>query len=167
MRWLKNYYRPTHLRAGNKSAIAEYKRLLNDETVQLITVGCPNCRKHDDELLFDRDRYGIPWNTVICRNCGMIYSNPQMDADSTAYFYSSDLYRKIYGAGDLLQDSTDMFDLDVDRSSDYHRLTHYDFIKDAGIHYKTMAEIGAGGGWNLIPFINEGRPASDTIFRLF
>ncbi len=97
----------------------------------------------------------------------MVYSNPQMNAESTAYFYSSDLYRKIYRAGDLLQDSTDMPDLVVDRSSDYHRLTHYDFIKDAGIHYKTMAEIGAGGGWNLIPFINEGRPASDTIFRLF
>ncbi len=88
----------------------------------------------------------------------MVYSNPQMDAKSTVEFYASDLYRRIYGGGHLLHDSTSMFEIDkVDRSRDYHRLTHYDFIMESGIEFESLAEIGAGGGWNLVPFIEDGK----------
>jgi SAM-dependent methyltransferase len=49
-----------------------------------------------------------------------------------------------------------MFDMEgVDKSDDYHRLTHFDFIMESMEKVETVAEIGAGGGWNLIPFINE------------
>lgn len=79
-----------------------------------------------------------------------------MTEESTTEFYSSDDYRRIYGGGDLLRDSADMFDLeDVDKSGDYHRLTYFDFIMESKEKIETVAEIGAGGGWNLIPFINE------------
>ena len=87
----------------------------------------------------------------------MLYSNPQMTQDSTYQFYLSDDYRRIYGGEDLLGDSADMFDFQsVDKSRRYHRLTYYDFIKRSEMQIESIAEIGAGGGWNLIPFINEG-----------
>lgn len=87
----------------------------------------------------------------------MLYSNPQMTSDSTNQFYSSDDYRRIYGSGDLLRDSADMFNLEgVDRTDAYHRLTYYDFIVNSGSQIESVAEIGAGGGWNLVPFIEEG-----------
>jgi len=87
----------------------------------------------------------------------MLYSNPQMTADSTNQFYASDDYRRIYGGGDLLRDSSDMFDLEsVDRTAAYHRLSSFDFIMNSGVHIDSVAELGAGGGWNLVPFIDKG-----------
>ena len=87
----------------------------------------------------------------------MLYSNPQMTSTSTKLFYSSDDYRRIYGSGDLLRDSADMFDLkSIDRTDEYHRLTYFDFIMNSGAHIESVAEIGAGGGWNLVPFIDKG-----------
>ena len=153
-----HYYRTTHKTAGNLSAIAVYIQRLDSGDIELVAVNCPNCHATNDQLLFDRDRYGIPWKTVVCRDCGMVYSNPQMNASSTVEFYVSDLYRRIYGSGHLLRDSTSLFEIDrVDRCRDYHRLTHYDFIIGSGIEFESVAEIGAGGGWNLLPFIEDGK----------
>lgn len=156
-RYLRYYYRASHLNDQNRNAIRNFIRRLESGDVERLNVSCPNCRVSRGKLLFNRDRYGIPWDTVVCRECGMLYSNPQMTQDSTRQFYSSDDYRQIYGGGDLLRDSADRFDLQsIDRSQAYHQLTYYDFIKDSGTKIKSVAEIGAGGGWNLIPFINEG-----------
>jgi hypothetical protein len=80
-----------------------------------------------------------------------------MTSESTNQFYSSDDYRRIYGGGELLRDSADMFDFEsVDRTDIYHRLTYFDFIMNSGTNIESVAEIGAGGGWNLVPFINKG-----------
>jgi SAM-dependent methyltransferase len=87
----------------------------------------------------------------------MLYSNPQMTSASTNLFYASDDYRRIYGGGDFLRDSADMFDIEsVDRTAPYHQLTFFDFIMNSKANIESVAEIGAGGGWNLVPFINEG-----------
>ncbi|MDA1282958.1 MAG: class I SAM-dependent methyltransferase [Chloroflexi bacterium] len=87
----------------------------------------------------------------------MLYSNPQMTPVSTTQFYASDDYRRIYGSGDLLRDSTEKFQYEhIDRTDEYHQLTHFDFVMDSGVNIESVAEIGAGGGWNLVPFINEG-----------
>ncbi len=156
-KYLRYYYRPSQLNDKNREAVRNFVGRLESGDVELIPVSCPNCRVSRGELLFNRDRYGIPWNTVVCEECGMLYSNPQMTQDSTNQFYSSDDYRRIYGGGDLLRDSADMFDFQsVDRSRAYHRLTYYDFIKRSEMQIESVAEIGAGGGWNLIPFMNEG-----------
>jgi SAM-dependent methyltransferase len=154
--YVRHYYRPSHLNSGNRLAIQNYVERISSGEVKLLEVACPNCRACKFDLLFRSDRYGIPWKTVVCRECGMLYSNPQMTEDSTKEFYTSDDYRRIYGGGDLLRDSADMFDMEgVDKSDDYHRLTHFDFIMESMEKVETVAEIGAGGGWNLIPFINE------------
>ena len=156
-RYLRYYYRPSHLNDNNRNAVCNFIGRLESGDVELLPVSCQNCRVSRGKLLFNRDRYGIPWNTVVCENCGMLYSNPQMTQDSTYQFYLSDDYRRIYGGEDLLGDSADMFDFQsVDKSRRYHRLTYYDFIKRSEMQIESIAEIGAGGGWNLIPFINEG-----------
>ena len=156
-RYLRYYYRPSHLNDKNRDAIRNFVGRLKSGEIELLTVSCPNCGTDRGELLFNRDRYGIPWETVVCEECGMLYSNPQMTQDSTRQFYSSDDYRRIYGGGDLLRDSADMFDFQsVNRSQAYHQLTYYDFIKRSEMQIESVAEIGAGGGWNLIPFTNEG-----------
>jgi SAM-dependent methyltransferase len=155
--YFRHYYRPSHLKDGNRRAVRDYVERMRSGDVELQQVSCPNCRVSQGDLLFNRDRYGIPWKTVVCRECGMLYSNPQMTSTSTKLFYSSDDYRRIYGSGDLLRDSADMFDLkSIDRTDEYHRLTYFDFIMNSGAHIESVAEIGAGGGWNLVPFIDKG-----------
>lgn len=123
--------------------------------MQLEHTDCSNCHQDDCQEVFTRDRYGIPWTTVTCNRCGMMYSNPRMTAESTQTFYASDEYRQIYGGGHVLMSPDEMFDLDrVDRSQEYHRLSYFDFVVENFSDITSVAEIGAGGGWNLIPFIN-------------
>ena len=40
----------------------------------------------------------------MCNNCGLIYSNPRMDKESTEYFYNTDIYRKIYDGDNFVED---------------------------------------------------------------
>jgi len=153
----RHYYRPSHINNENQAAVRNYVERMMSGEVELLQVSCPNCRVRRGDLLFNRDRYGIPWDTVVCRECGMLYSNPQMTSASTNEFYTSDDYRRIYGNGDLLRDSSDMFELEtVDKTAAYHRLTSFEFIMNSGVHIESVAELGAGGGWNLVPFIDKG-----------
>ena len=67
-----------------------------DEKIKFEEINCTNCKSIDFKILFKNDRYGFNQQTVLCNNCGLTYSNPRMTEDSARYFYSSDLYRKIY-----------------------------------------------------------------------
>jgi SAM-dependent methyltransferase len=58
---------------------------------------CPICEPGHSEyrLLAKKERYGLPVNTVICKNCGLLMSNPMMSHESLNKFYSDD-YRELY-----------------------------------------------------------------------
>lgn len=47
------------------------------------------------ELLAQKDRYGLPVDTVICRRCGLVQTNPMLDQESLNQFYDSE-YRPLY-----------------------------------------------------------------------
>jgi len=53
------------------------------------------CGVNDDVLIAQRDRYGIPLDTVLCRHCGLMRSDPYFTSESVAYFYR-EAYRSIY-----------------------------------------------------------------------
>jgi SAM-dependent methyltransferase len=50
---------------------------------------CNFCGGRDQDLLSDRDRYGLAVRTVICRSCGLIFINPRMTAESYRHFYET------------------------------------------------------------------------------
>jgi len=58
------------------------------------------CGDNDYEVLSEKDRYGLPVRTVICKLCGLVYQNPSLDDDLIKDFYSN-LYRKMYEASTI------------------------------------------------------------------
>ena len=71
----------------------------NNSEIEFEKVSCLNCDSENHKILFINDRYGFNLTTVLCKKCGLIFSNPRMSKNSTDFFYNSDLYRQIYDSG--------------------------------------------------------------------
>lgn len=66
---------------------------------ELEIVPCNACGGEDYEVIAQRERFGLPLQTVICRTCGLIYLNPRPTKRMYAEFYQSD-YRKTVSGSD-------------------------------------------------------------------
>lgn len=109
------------------------------------------CGCFEFDLIASVDRFNLLQDTVKCVECGLVQSNPRMTDKEYADFYSSDLYRLCYEGEDYLNV--------VERKYDLEGVQHifYEVNKARHIDPKTsVLEIGAGGGWNLLPFMNAG-----------
>jgi len=156
-------YPVVNLLKEQEIAIDNFKQELENGNYVLENTNCLICSQSDSKLLYTNDRYGIPVKTVSCRNCGFIYTNPRMNEENTNKFYESNIYRKIYGGIEdktlesylhrFHYDSGKKFDIDIYSTNESFFL----FLKELDIHYETVCEIGAGGGWNLVPFIKTGK----------
>jgi 2-polyprenyl-3-methyl-5-hydroxy-6-metoxy-1,4-benzoquinol methylase len=58
---------------------------------------CDLCSSTDTEVLAERDRDGKPLRTVICRNCGLVFSDPRPDNEAVREYYLKN-YRADYKA---------------------------------------------------------------------
>ncbi|KPJ57007.1 hypothetical protein AMJ49_03130 [Parcubacteria bacterium DG_74_2] len=126
----------------------EYLKLfLSDDRLEHETISeCPLCKSENSILIAEKDRYGIPLETVVCENCGLVRSYKQLDERSSEIFYSQ-YYRKIYNGFSNLDN-----DLLNKRYEDgAKRKIPKPVTKD-----KIILDLGCGGGWNLIPFCNNG-----------
>ncbi|MBN1526093.1 MAG: class I SAM-dependent methyltransferase [Candidatus Omnitrophica bacterium] len=110
------------------------------------------CGCRDFVLIASIDRYAILQQTVMCTDCGLIRSNPRMTEAQTRDFYSSDLYRRCYEGYDYLEAFEKR---KYEDSSVIHIFEAVDKARKItpGV---TVIELGAGGGWNLLPFIKAG-----------
>lgn len=113
------------------------------------------CGCRDFLLVASVDRYAILQQTVMCVNCGLIQSNPRMTEAQNRDFYSSDLYRRCYEGHDYLEAFEKR---KYEDSSVIHIFEAVDKVRKItpGV---TVIELGAGGGWNLPPFIKAGAVA--------
>jgi hypothetical protein len=131
-----------------KSAI---ERKIADHTYTFEQVICPVCERQNYELLAQKDRYGLPCDTVICKDCGLLITNPAMDSKSLSRFYSED-YRELY-SGSAKADSP-FFDYQHRRGK---RIAS--FIKQhakISLQNKFVMEVGCGAGGILLAFREEG-----------
>jgi len=58
-------------------------------------VSCCFCGGKNFETLSEKDRYGLYVPVVICKDCGLIQTNPRMTQESYTQFYDIE-YRKLY-----------------------------------------------------------------------
>jgi len=114
-------------------------------------VDCVLCKKRNFKLLAEKDRYGLFVPTVICKSCGLVYTNPRMDEQSNFSFYDNE-YRKLYNGMGFPTD--DFFNDQEDRGLD---IIEY-IEKKTGLHFrnKFVVEIGTGAGGILNAFKNNG-----------
>lgn len=103
------------------------------------------CGSLNFDRLFTFDRYGINQDSVICRRCGLIQSNPRMTENSCKIFYEEDYYRNLYTPNiDIEEYTKSKFSIDAGKQI-------FDTINSSFPISKStkVLEIGAGGGWNL------------------
>lgn len=94
---------------------------------------------HDMELITKKDRYGLPVDTVICKKCGLIMTNPCLTQDSLNEFYDNE-YRPLY-----VEDSSD----DEFFNNEYKKgQVIYEYLKSQLDFDKisNVLEIGTGMG---------------------
>ena len=150
-----------------KSQIEKVKNFNNDSNIKFEETSCLNCCSNEQKTLFKNDRYGFNLTTVLCKQCGLIFSNPRMSKNSTDNFYSSDTYRKIYDSEkdeDIYAYANAKFaktfslnkNNKINLSNYYHQL-FFDIINSLNLEYDSVCEIGAGAGWNLKPFQQIGK----------
>ncbi len=157
----------------------EVKKFNQNKEIRLETLNCINCKSLNYKKLYANDRYGINQQTVLCDVCGLVYSNPRMTKESLNYFYSSDLYRKVYEDSDNFEHNFSKKDKQVEKNirinkpnfNKYYPQLFLDFICSLNIDYKTICEIGAGYGANLLFFKNIGKEVfglepSKTLVRI-
>lgn len=132
----------------------EYVDLFNEQisngTIKFETVPCL-CGKSDFDLIAQYDRYSMLQDTVICKRCGLILSNPRMTDSEYKKFYETDIYRKCYESYDYLEG----YEAKYNASTGMHILDIVAKVKGTG-RIKKVMEFGAGGGWNLIAFKEKG-----------
>jgi 2-polyprenyl-3-methyl-5-hydroxy-6-metoxy-1,4-benzoquinol methylase len=147
-----------HSSSGHKNlpesraqSVRDFNRRIQNGEIQLEATACL-CGSRDSEPLSSVDRYGFLQDSVLCKRCGLISLNPRLTEAEYAKFYSSDLYRKCYEGENYVEEY---------KKRKYRPETGQ-AIFDEIVKFKpslknlSIIEIGAGGGWNLLPFLNTG-----------
>ena len=112
------------------------------------------CGKSDFEIIAQKDRYGLPVTTVICRNCGLIMTSPCLDDTSNNEFYDSE-YHYIYRAEDKPSDKNFL-----ERKQDAEANIIPFIKKHSGLCAGSVLEIGCADGGNVAAFDECGYTAS-------
>lgn len=129
------------LSAIQKTAL---KRFLEDPRTTYKTITrCPLCNDARSILIAQKERYGIPLDTVVCKRCGLVRSLQQLSEESTRIFYS-EYYRSIYEP------------LESGPAKERYRQGELKKIPKYVTKDKVVVELGCGGGWNLAPFHDKG-----------
>ncbi len=74
---------------------AQINRKIQCGVYRFEKVPCALCASSEFEPLAEKDRYGLWMPVVICKNCGLVQTNPRMNEASYREFYNLE-YRKLY-----------------------------------------------------------------------
>lgn len=107
------------------------------------------CGKDNASVLATSDRYGFWVRTVICQNCGLIRTNPQLAPESSQNFYEK-YYRSIYTGSKIPY--TRFFDNQIRSGEKKLRF----ITQHTNLTSGNVFEVGTGAGGILIPFKNAG-----------
>lgn len=148
----------------NRRQTDEVTKFNQDKNINFLNLNCIVCGVSDYKILFKNDRHGINQQTVMCKSCGFVYSNPRMSKLSLDYFYSSNLYRELYEEHDStkiflekMRKIDKNFEIKKPNFQKYYPQLFIDFICSKKINYQTVCEIGCGFGNNLIYFKKIGK----------
>ena len=112
-------------------------------------VPCCVCGGKNFELLSEKDRYGLYVPVVVCKDCGLIQTNPRMTQEAYNLFYNIE-YSKLYRGGSI----DNFFKFQNERGK---RIYGY-LKKSLGIDLTNLKvlEVGTGAGGILYYFKEKG-----------
>jgi 2-polyprenyl-3-methyl-5-hydroxy-6-metoxy-1,4-benzoquinol methylase len=111
-------------------------------------VVCEVCENKKTTIISKYDRYGLPYESNLCKTCGLIYTSPRFDQISYVKFYDSQ-YRKIYTSFPKKTTKEKFFKNQIRRGKKV-----LDFIKKNNPNKKigSVLDVGCGMGGLLVPF---------------
>lgn len=148
---LQEFHSPERAAVELTAAQAEHIRKFNDAVnggrIAFELTPCL-CGGERFDLVASVDRFAFLQKTVICIACGLIQSNPRMTEQAYQDFYKSDLYRKAYDGDDFSE---------VYAAYKFDENPGIEILEAVSMQLKVAAgtrvlELGAGAGWNLVPF---------------
>ncbi len=110
-------------------------------------VKCVICGSSNFDLLAEKDRYGLRVSTVICKECGLVQTNPRMTQKSYNDFYDSN-YRGLYSGHKSV--SEEFFNNQIARGKSI--INYIEKKTGEVLENKFVLEIGSGAGGILKPF---------------
>jgi 2-polyprenyl-3-methyl-5-hydroxy-6-metoxy-1,4-benzoquinol methylase len=130
----------------------EVSRKVREGVYEFEEVLCPVCdNKNEFNGLSEKDRYGLYHPVKICRDCGLVQTNPRMTEEAYGKFYNSE-YRLLYnGAKDWTES---LFQSQKNRADDV-----YEYLEksvEGGVQGADVLDIGCGTGGMLSYFQDEG-----------
>ena len=135
---------------AQRKLVKEFNRKVENGEIEFESVSCL-CGSTTFDLIASADKFSMLQQTVLCTKCGLIQSNPRMTQKEYANFYSSDLYRKCYESEDYIETYKNKYTEETGQ----HIYDEISKIKTIDSDCSVL-EVGAGGGWNLLPFIKRG-----------
>lgn len=134
-----------------EAEISRFRERLLDGTYRWVTVtACAICGCREGYIVAEKDRYGNPMDTVLCANCGLLYTKDLLDSASLKRFYSEQ-YRDMYEGKHFALDEAAM-QAYWESLGIGPRLAR-NIARASGLRTgATVLEIGTGGGWNLQRF---------------
>jgi 2-polyprenyl-3-methyl-5-hydroxy-6-metoxy-1,4-benzoquinol methylase len=116
-------------------------------------VPCSICGGKNFESLSGKDRYGLYVPVVVCKDCGLIQTNPRMTQESYNQFYDTE-YRKLYVGNDVPTD--EFFKSEADTGKTIYQ--YFKKSKKIGMELANLKvlEVGTGAGGILYYFKEKG-----------
>lgn len=137
-----------NLSALQKEYIDVFEKKCRNGEYTLVQRKC-ECGQGDFEVIAQKDRYGIAVDTVICKNCGLIMTNPSLDEKSNNSFYDKE-YPFIYRAEE--NPSEEKFQEQREEAEFIVRFIQ----KHTGLYNGKVLEIGCADGRNVAIFAEQG-----------
>ena len=162
-------YPVLNLSEEGKLLVRELNRDMAESSLLLHSYPCISCKGEKRKTIFSNDAYGLNQKTVMCLDCGMVYSDPRMQPESLDRFYNSDTYRLLYDtysskltfieAANNKIAAASSLELKPFANESYDVFKFYSFLnKNVDLdELDIVCEIGAGSGANLIPFLQDGK----------
>jgi 2-polyprenyl-3-methyl-5-hydroxy-6-metoxy-1,4-benzoquinol methylase len=103
------------------------------------SIPCNLCGSTDVEEIANTDRDGRPLRTVICRDCGLVWTDPRPDSEANRKFYADD-YRVAYKGA--FQPKLKHAYREIGRA-----WARYERLKERVAAGDRLLDVGSGGGF--------------------
>lgn len=147
------YHQKSHIHLNREQKLIRngIQKKINSGVYKLEETSCL-CGTKDDVIISETDRYGLNLKTVICKNCGLLRTNPRLDKNSLTEFYINE-YRDLYMESKEVTEG--YFKNMISRGREVIELIRRCC---AGIEFKGMdvLDIGCSAGGILVPFLEAG-----------
>lgn len=130
---------------------AKIDKKVENGIYKLEEIPCAICKSENFELLAEKDRYGLFFSVVICKDCGLIQTTPRMNQAAYNKFYDTE-YRHLYVGTEAPKD--DFFQRQKQKGKRIYEYINSEYGKNFATKY--VLEIGCGAGGVLQYFKDQG-----------